>query len=174
MALGLVVPGHPVDGWSLRMILSLLSSRRIREVTNVFRQRRLTTCVNIVGHIGRHTHTYTRVWSAISPGGGEGQEVVGVVLQVHTPRDRRHHFPPSRRQRRRKPATILLFVQPIRRVSPCKSHRVMQYNTWKRVSPSNPVSSHPACSTYLSLSLSLHIQDHPAIAATVPSPKLCP
>ena len=24
-----------------------------------------------------------------------------------------------------------------------KSHRVMQYNMWKRVSPSNPMSSHP-------------------------------
>jgi len=32
----------------------------------------------------------------------------------------------------------------------------MQYNTWKRVSPSNPVSSHPAfCLSSLSLSVSL-------------------
>lgn len=62
------------------------------------------------------------------------------------------HFPPSRRQRR-KPATILSCNQ--FDVSPYKSHRVMQYNTWKRVSPSNPVSSHPAFYLFLALSPSV-------------------
>jgi hypothetical protein len=128
---------------------------RVREVTNkVFRQGRLTMSADI----GRQrTHTRTHAWRRRSGSS------LDVVPQVH-----RHHFPPSRRQRRRKPATILL-VQPIRRVSPYKSHRVMQYNTWKRVSPSNPMSSHPARSASPSLTLSLYI--HPAIAATIVSPK---
>lgn len=60
------------------------------------------------------------------------------------------HFPPSRRQ----PATISCSCNQFD-VSPYKSHRVMQYNTWKRVSPSNPVSSHPAFCVSLSLFLFL-------------------
>lgn len=78
------------------------------------------------------------------------------------------HFPPSRRQRR-KPATILSCNQ--FDVSPYKSHRVMQYNTWKRVSPSNPVSSHPAFCLSFSLSLSLCIRNRPAACHPRPSPR---
>lgn len=80
------------------------------------------------------------------------EKVRKLVLYIHAfwpPR----HFPPSRRQ----PATISCSCNQFD-VSPYKSHRVMQYNTWKRVSPSNPVSSHPARSS-LFLSPLLYISE---------------
>lgn len=81
-------------------------------------------------------------WRCSSEEGGKGQERRRNT-QGHTRLDdflRRHPRTGIGETR----ASCNQFLPPSPRLPGAhKSHRVMQYNMWKRVSPSNPMSSHP-------------------------------